>query len=129
MKAVTCTTQTVAGLSETENEKVSMAQAHDKLLEACSLLLDQLQVGVGGVAVENTHPAWESVANMSKFMTALSALQIYLLDQRRTLSVSNEALLNSHHDKMQLVMMELQRVVFSQGKRDGKNAVAKFVKD
>jgi hypothetical protein len=57
---------------------------------------------------------------MSKFMTALSALQLYLLDQGKTLAVSDEAGLNSHHNKMQLVMLEMQRVVFSRGKHEGK---------
>jgi hypothetical protein len=86
------------------------------------LLLDQLQVGVGGVAEESNHPAWESVANMSKIMTTLSELQIYLLPKGQTLSVPNEEGLTSHHEKMKLVMLDFQRVIESRPKGEKKSA-------
>ena len=98
-------------------EVASTQQAHDKFVEACSLLLDQMQVGVGSVAVKSHHPAWESVSNMSKIMTTLSELQLSLLAEGKSLSVPNEAGLTSHH-KMKLVMLDFQRVLYSRASKE-----------
>ena len=102
----------VAGMpDQTEEENISIRQAHDKFVEACSLLLDKLQVGVESVAVESDHPAWESISNMSKIMTTLSELQLFLLAKGKTLSIPNIAELTSQ-EKMKLVMLDLQRIIF-----------------
>ena len=95
-----------------DNKNKNIRQAHDKYVEACSWLLDQLRVGVGAVAVDN-RSAWESVSNMSKIMSTLSDLQLYLLSKNKSLSLSNEGVLTNHHNKMKVVMLDFQRVVYT----------------
>jgi hypothetical protein len=96
------------------NKIETIEHAHDKYVEACSVLLDYLHVREGSVAVQSHHPTWESVSNMSKVMTTLSELQLHLLSKGKTLSVGPyDAEMTSNHNRMRDVMLDFQRVVYS----------------
>jgi hypothetical protein len=108
------------------NENKTIQEAHDEYVEACSRLLDQLQVGLGGVAVRH-RSAWESVSKMSKIMSTLSDLQLYLLAKSKSLSLSNEAVLTSHYNRMKVVMLDFQRVLYRRPTPTDKNVQYGYV--
>jgi len=95
---------------EEDGVDTGVLRVHEQFVEACSQVLDLLSTDDGRAATRTHFPALESVMAISRTMSTITALQLSLLDDKKTLSFATNAELTSH-DKVKSVMLQLQRVV------------------